>query len=176
MAVTTPVLQTERLELRAPVASDFKANMAIVSHEITGRYLGSQSSPADHFARFCRNAGSWLLYGYGFFALRLRGEEGLIGTCGVFHSFRGLGPDFDDQPEAGWILRHDQVGRGLALEAMSAVLDWFASEHGRQRIVCMIEPPNEPSIKLAGKLGFTPMREAQMPNGDHVRLFERLSG
>ena len=140
----------------------------------TGRYLGPQRDPADHFVRFCRNAGSWLLYGYGGFIVRLRGSDEVIGNCGVFHSWRGLGEDFDDMPEAGWILRHDQVGRGIGLEAMTAALDWFDRAHGPRRVVCMIAPDNAPSIGLAGKLGFAPMRETVLPDGDTVRLFERL--
>ena len=58
-----PVLHTARLDLRVPTASDFPANMAIVSEEATARYLGPQSSVADHFVRFSRSAGGWLLYG-----------------------------------------------------------------------------------------------------------------
>jgi RimJ/RimL family protein N-acetyltransferase len=55
---------------------------------------------------------------------------------------------------------------------MAAVLTWFESEHGRQRIVCMTAPDNAPSISLAARLGFTPMREATLPAGEAVRLFE----
>ena len=57
---------------------------------------------------------------------------------------------------------------------MTAALAWFEREHGRRRIVCMIAPDNAPSIRLAGRLGFTPMREARLPDGETVRLFERL--
>jgi RimJ/RimL family protein N-acetyltransferase len=169
-----PHLVTERLDLRVPAAADIAAMAAIVAHEETGRYLGSHREPADHFARFTRNAGSWLLYGYGGFMVRRRGSDEVIGNCGVFHSWRGLGDDFDDTPEAGWILRHDQVGQGLGLEAMNAVLDWFDRARGPRRMVCMTAPENEASIRLAGKLGFTPMRDAVLPDGDAVRLFERL--
>ena len=168
-----PHLLTERLELRLPAAADFHATMAIVSHPQTARFLGAQSTTADHFVRFCRSAGSWLLYGYGAFMIRLRGSEEVIGNCGVFHTWRGLGADFDDTPEAGWILRHDQVGRGLASEAMTAVLEWFDRTHGPRRVVCMIGTENQPSIGLAGKLGFAPMRDTVLPDGDAVRLFER---
>ena len=129
--------------------------------------------PAEHFERFCRNAGSWLLYGYGSFMLRERGGGELLGNAGVFHSFRGLGEDFDDAPEAGWILRADRVGQGLAREAMTAAFAWFEREHGRQRVVCMISPGNAPSLALAAKLGFAPMRDAQLPDGGAVRLLER---
>jgi RimJ/RimL family protein N-acetyltransferase len=57
---------------------------------------------------------------------------------------------------------------------MTAALAWFEREHGRRRIVCMIAPGNAPSIGLAGRLGFTPMRETELPDGDTVALFERV--
>ncbi len=170
-----PHLLTDRLDLRLPTAADFPAIVEIVSHAETGRYLGPRSGTPDHFMRFCRNAGSWLLYGYGIFVICLRGSGEVIGNCGVFHSWRGLGEDFDDAPEAGWILRHDQVGRGLGREAMTAALGWFDRAHGPRRMVCMISVGNEPSIGLAGKLGFAPMRDAVLPDGDRVVLLERLS-
>lgn len=169
-----PHLLTDRLDMRLPVAADLAAMAEIISHAETARFLGPAFNAADHFMRFTRNAGSWLLYGYGSFIVRLRGSEEVIGNCGVFHSWRGLGEDFDDAPEAGWILRHDQVGWGIGREAMTAALDWFDRVHGPRRVVCMIATANEPSMGLAGKLGFAPMRDAVLPEGDAVRLFERL--
>jgi RimJ/RimL family protein N-acetyltransferase len=169
-----PLLVTERLELWLPAKDDLGPMLAIAGEPATRRFLPSQT-PADHFQRFCRNAGSWLLYGYGSFMLRERGG-GLIGNVGVFHSIRGLGEDFDDAPEAGWVLRADRTGQGLAREAMDAALAWFEREHGARRIVCMISPGNAPSLALAERLGFTPMREAELPDGEPVRLFERLPG
>jgi RimJ/RimL family protein N-acetyltransferase len=175
MAVTgSPLVETDRLELWVPSRRDIGPMLAIVEQPATARYLGRESSTADHFARFSRNAGSWLLYGYGSFILRERGSGTLIGNAGVFHSWRGLGGDIDDCPEAGWILGADRVGRGLAHEAMTAALAWFEREHGRQRIVCLIAPDNAPSIRLAERLGFTPLRDAAMPDGEPVRLFERV--
>jgi len=168
-----PLLVTERLELCVPTRADIAPIYAITAAPATRRFLGPEHTRADHFERFCRNAGSWLLWGYGSFMLRERGSGELVGNAGVFHSFRGLGADFDDSPEAGWILRHDRVGQGLAHEAMTAALGWFEREHGRQRIVCMTAPGNVQSIRLAERLGFAAMREAELPDGDTVRLFER---
>ena len=169
-----PAIVTERLELWLPAKEDIAQMAAIVAHPETGRFLGRGSTFADHFTRFQRNCGSWFLHGYGSFMVRLRGREEVIGNAGVFHSYRGLGEDFDDSPEAGWILAHDQVGKGIGREAMSAALAWFEREHGPQRIVCMTAPENAASIGLAQKLGFTPMREATLPDGETVSLFERL--
>ena len=169
-----PLLVTERLELWHPARADIAAMYALVADPATRRFLGPVHTRADHYERFSRNAGSWLLYGYGSFVLRERGTGELVGNAGMFHSFRGLGEDFDDSPEAGWILRADRVGQGLAREAMTAALAWFEREQGRRRIVCMIARDNAPSIGLAGRLGFTPMREAELPDGDTVGLFERV--
>jgi RimJ/RimL family protein N-acetyltransferase len=149
---------------------------ALVTGGNTARFLGAPPDEVDFFGRFLRGSGSWHLYGYGLMPVRLRGEAAIVGNCGVFHTFRGLGADFDDYPEAGWIIRHDQVGQGYAGEAMRAVLEWFDREHGARRVVCMISPGNEPSLRLAASLGFTPFREAELPDGDAVRLFERTPG
>jgi len=170
---TAPLLVTERLELWLPARNDMAALLTIVTDPDTGRFLGTAMSKAEHFVRFSRNAGSWLLYGYGSFILRLRGQAEVIGNAGIFHSWRGLGEDFDDKPEAGWILRHDRTGQGLAREALEAALAWFVDEHGPQRIVCMIAPDNAPSLRLAERLGFGHLRDAWLPGGDEVRLLAR---
>lgn len=168
-----PYMLTERLELWMPQVGDLQPLFQIVSDEQTARYLGGQSSLPDHFMRFARNAGSWQLYGYGMFMLRERaGDRSLVGNCGIFHSLRGLGEDFDNRPEAGWIIRRDCAGRGLAQEAMEAILRWYDARFTRE-IMCLIALENTASMKLANKLGFSPLREAQMPDGSDVRLFRR---
>lgn len=170
----TPVLTTERLELWRPAAQDFRQLHAMMQSEETRRFLGSwEPSEADIFARLLRNAGSWELYGYGTFMVRAKGDPQIIGNCGIFHSWRGLGEDFDNMPEAGWIMAEGQVGKGIAGEAMRAAYAWFDRVHGPCRSVCMIEPGNAPSIRMAEKLGFTRMREAEL-GGAPLVLFERI--
>lgn len=171
--MTGPFLVTERLELWQPAKADLHPLFEIITEPETRRYLGPEPSMPDHFMRFTRNAGSWTLYGYGTFMVRERGGGGtLLGNCGIFHSWRGLGEDFDDRPEAGWILRESAVGKGYAGEVMRAVLDWYDREFGTE-LVCMIDPDNAPSLTLAAKLGFVPMRDGQMPDGSVVQLLRR---
>lgn len=172
--MSEPFLTTERLELWLPRRSDIAEMYALVSNPVTSRHLGRAADPADHFTRFQRNAGSWFLHGYGSFMLRLRGQSTLIGNCGVFHAYRGLGADFDDMPEGGWIVAADHVGSGLAHEAMRAALDWFDNAHGPTPVVCMIDPANIRSIALAGRLGFVPTRRARLPGSEEdLQLFAR---
>ena len=171
---TAPFLTTARLELWRPRAADAPLIQAMLEPEPVRRYLGAMKPDiVDTTARLLRNAGSWALHGYGTFLIRQPGQAGVVGTCGIFHSYRGLGADFDDKPEAGWILAESHFGKGVAREAMDAVLAWFDRAHGPREVVCMISPDNAPSIALAGKLGFAPTRDAAMPDGEEVRLFSR---
>lgn len=170
---TEPRLLTPRVELWMPQVDDLHPLYRIVSEEGTARYLGGQSTMPDHFMRFTRNAGSWHLYGYGMFMLRERESDGsLLGSCGIFHSFRGLGDDFDDRPEAGWIIRKDSIGKGYGGEAMRAILEWWDADFARE-LVCLIALGNDASIALADRLGFRPLREAEMPDGSQVVLLRR---
>ncbi len=170
-----PLLTTARLELWKPRAADLNGLVELLAAEETRRFLGSM--PAGHagkFERLLRNAGSWSLYGYGNFIVRLHGTPDIIGICGVFHSWRG-NEGLDDVPEAGWILRHDSVGLGYAGEAMRAALAWFEATFGAQRIACMIESGNAPSLRLADRLGFVQYGgEALEDEGGELRFFERL--
>jgi len=161
------MLTTERLELTRPVATDLAGVAALVAPETMRRFLGDRPPEmAGEFARFARNAGSWALYGYGTFMVRERGNAQIIGTCGVFHTWRGFGQGFDDAPEIGWIIGQDVWGRGYANEAMRAALDWFDEVHGARRIVCMIEQENDASFALAARLGFVAF--GQQDFGDRV--------
>ncbi|MGX7951051.1 GNAT family N-acetyltransferase [Tsuneonella sp. HG249] len=168
-----PFLTTERLELWRPKMADEPKMFAIISNPATHRFLGPMSTRADHFTRFQRGGGSWFLHGYGSFMVRLKGTPEVIGNCGVFHSYRGLGEDFDDKPEAGWILAESAVGQGIGAEAMGAALAWFDAAHGPREVVCMIEPGNESSFALAAKLGFASIRLATLPDGAEVQLLAR---
>ncbi len=168
-------LETGRMILSQPARADMVPAYAIVSDPVTARYLGGVPQLHDHFMRFSRGAGSWLLYGYGTFVVRLKDDPAPIGTCGIFHSWRGLGDDFDDMPEAGWIFDRRHVGMGLGREAMDAVMAWYEGAFGPRRIVAMIDPENKPSLRLAASLGFAPFRNACLPGSDEqMVLLEKL--
>lgn len=167
-----PFLTTDRFELWQPAPGDLDGLVGLLRGEEMTRYLGPARTDAmGQFERLTRNAGSWSLYGYGTFYVRRRGEPDLIGNCGVFHSWRGFGKGLDDVPEAGWIVRQDCWGQGLAGEVMQAALAWFDATHGRRRIACMIETGNTASERVAARLGF--VRYAEEGEGPVLRLYER---
>lgn len=170
------MLLTDRMELWLPQPGDLAEMHGLSEDKETRRYLGPEPDEmADSFARLLRNSGSWNLYGYGNFILRLHGEANIIGNCGVFRSFRGFGRGMDDVAEAGWIIARALWGQGLAGEAMRAILAWFDTAHGPQRITCMIERGNTTSENLAHSLGFRAYGQHQPEDGGGALVFhERI--
>jgi RimJ/RimL family protein N-acetyltransferase len=171
-----PVLTTARYGLWRPRgADDLDGLCRLVADEETRRFLGAaRADPQQQWERLMRNAGSWSLYGYGVFYVRPHGRDEIAGSVGVFHSWRGMDARMDRQPEAGWVVRRDFCGQGLAGEVMAAVLPWFEARHGPQRIVAMIERGNLASERLAAKLGFTAFAEHADPEGKILNFYERL--
>ncbi len=178
--LTTPMLETPRFELWRPAATDLPGLCKLLSDAETRRYLGpARADPQSQFDRLMRNAGSWALHGYGTFAVRPRGRDEIVATCGIFHSRRGFDEalGMEDVPEAGWIVRADHLGRGVASEAMETVLDWFDREHGPRRVTCMIEQGNVASQRLAARLGFVRYADHEstdVPASAYLGLYERL--
>jgi RimJ/RimL family protein N-acetyltransferase len=171
-----PLLITHRLELWQPQIEDLADLFELTRDEETRHFLGGfVPSEADSFARLLRNAGSWTLWGYGIFMVRLKGEGRIVATCGVFRSHRGFGAEqgLDNVPEAGWIVHKDHWGQGIAREAMEAVLAWFDQTHGKQRVACMIESGHAASDHLARRLGFARYGRHQPDDGAALILYER---
>lgn len=56
--------------------------------------------------------------------------------------------------EVGFILRPDRVGRGLASDAVGAVLRFAVAEMGLHRVEADVDPDNAGSIRLLERLGF----------------------
>lgn len=176
---TEPFLTTERFALWKPQAADLGDLVRLLEGEGMTRFLGPARADAfSQFERLGRNAGSWALYGYGTVYVRRRGESEIIGNCGVFHSRRGFGQGMDDVPEAGWIVRQDCWGQGVAGEVMRAVLPWFDAAHGPRRVACMIEEGNVASERLAQALGFVLYDRHVSGDGDRavLNLYERVPG
>lgn len=66
-------------------------------------------------------------------------------------------PQFDET-ELGWVLRSDAWGHGYATEAGRACLQWGFSEFAMPYLTAMIQPENVRSIRVAERLGLTPLR------------------
>ena len=155
-----PVIDTERLRLRPFRKDDFRPYHAILQHPEVHKHFGPTPMGAEEcWRRVAASNGMWNLLGFGGWAVERLADQKLIGTVSLFNAWRSMEPEFGEEPEMGWIFSHEVHGHGMAGEACRAVLDWAQASLKPTDIWAIIAPANEPSLKLAGKLGFEPVRD-----------------
>jgi len=167
-----PVIETPRLILRQNRLSDLDDRVAITDDPDFMRFVGGVYDRQENFARILRYLGHWVAFGFGFFVVEERATGRHVGNLGMARFERGMGADFDTAPEAGWLIAQSAEGKGYASEGMIAAMDWYARTFGPARMVCMVDPDNAASLRVAAKLGFRPYREA-VSRGVAVVLHER---
>lgn len=148
-----PSLTTERLLLREIRPEDAEAFFAILSDEQVTQFYGHEphQSPGDTEelisqiqARYARREA--LRWGI----TLLGAEDRLIGSCSFHHFDAGF-----HRAETGYDLHRAFWGKGIAREAMSALLTYGFTELGLHRVEAIIDIANERSKGLLLRLGFT---------------------
>ncbi len=150
-----PVIETDRLRLRPWRKDDFRPYHSLLQHPEVYRHFGPNPMGQEEcWRRLAASIGMWDLLGFGGWAVERSSDDRLIGTLSLFNAWRDLNPVFGDEPEMGWIFSHEVHGQGMAGEACRAVLGWAEASLPPTQIWAIIAPENEPSLKLAAKLGF----------------------
>ncbi|MGH6761833.1 MAG: GNAT family N-acetyltransferase [Phyllobacterium sp.] len=150
-----PVLETERLVLRAHRIDDFNAYHAIWSDPEIVRFItGKPSTEEESWGRLLNRAGHWHMLGFGFWAIEDKASGALIGEAGFLNARREIEPPLDGSAEMGWALLPCYQGKGLAMEAITAALEWGKSNLDFLRATCIISPDNAPSLRLAERCGY----------------------
>ncbi|SCK57102.1 Acetyltransferase (GNAT) domain-containing protein [Streptomyces sp. WMMB 322] len=98
----------------------------------------------------------WAERGHGLCAVELRSSGEFIGRVGLNYW------EIFDEVELGWILKPEAWGLGLATEAARACLEWGFAALDAEYFTSMIHPRNTASVRVAERLGFTPLREEML--------------
>ena len=168
-----PVIVTERLVLRHYRPGDFEPLSRMAAAPEMFRYSERGAmTPEEAWGRLLRQVGHWQLLGFGVFAVEERASGRYVGETGFGDFRRSLGPHFDRFPEGTWSIVPDAQGQGYASEAASAALAWLARERPGTETVCLIHVDNEPSLRVAEKLGYRAVGELDY-RGYPARTFRR---
>ncbi|WP_425445473.1 GNAT family N-acetyltransferase [Virgibacillus ndiopensis] len=146
-----PVLETDRLVLRQVTKEDASSLLKYLSDQDVMRYVGlepfkSINDAMDEISWYHsilkkRTGIRW--------GITLKDQGEVIGSCGflnlVSQHYRS---------EIGFELSREHWGKGIASEAIEAVIRYGFEQIDLQRIEALIEPPNIPSQKLVEKQGF----------------------
>jgi ribosomal-protein-alanine N-acetyltransferase len=151
-------MRTERLRLARPGVTDSAEVFAIlgdprtVEHNPSDR-LGNRAEAAELVSRWVRH---WEEHGFGYWCVRERGSDPIIGYAGVkrmlMHGRPVLNLVYRLVPEV-W-------GQGFATEAAAAVVSMAGDEMPAETIVARVRPDNLSSQKVALKAGL--QRDATM--------------
>jgi RimJ/RimL family protein N-acetyltransferase len=157
MSTLGPTITTDRLVLHPPNEGDFDAFATLVADPTAMHMIGGPQVRAVAWRTFMTMAGSWAIYGFGFFMVRERSSGRVVGRIGTHR------PDGWPGTEVGWALHGDAQGMGYATEAAAAAMDFAFDRLGWSEVIHCIDPLNEPSMAVARRLGSQVLREAWLP-------------
>jgi RimJ/RimL family protein N-acetyltransferase len=163
------VLETERLRLRELAAEDAPFILDVLNDPDFIRYIADRGVRTEEQAReYIANgpAASYAANGFGLWRVALKADDAPIGICGLIRR-EGL-----DDVDVGFAFLPPYRAHGYAHEAARAVLAHGREALGLKRIVAIVSPENERSIRLLEKLGMRFERMVTLPGDDEeIRLY-----
>lgn len=155
--MTYPVIETERLILRVPDASDLDGWAAMITDVETMRYIGGIGGRSTAWRQLCSMRGAWDIKGFAMFSVIERDTGAWVGRIGPWE------PEGWPGKEVGWGIAPQFAGRGYAYEASAACMDFVFDTLGWPDVIHTIDPGNTRSIALAQRLGSTNLGPTRLP-------------
>jgi RimJ/RimL family protein N-acetyltransferase len=145
-----PVLETEHLKLRQWREADIAPNTAMLADPASGRFITADGKPVTDAFVGWRNAaimsGHWLLHGVGMFVVEEKSSGKFAGRVGPW-----LPPGWPGF-EIGWGIASEFRGKGYAVEAARASIDWAFASFELDQVIHCIDRENTASQGVARRL------------------------
>ena len=145
------ILETNRLILRRLVLEDIDALFALYSDPEIRRYFPEGTLTYEE----TKEELEWFLNGHpehpelGLWATIHKETGQFIGRCGLLP----WEIEEQDEVEIAYMIAKEFQGQGLATEAASAILQYGFEKLGLSRLICLIDPKNIASQKVAQHIG-----------------------
>lgn len=146
---SVPILETERLRLRAFGADDFETYARWCGDVEAMRFIGDGKPMTrdEAWRGLAMVIGHWSLRGYGLWAAEEKTSGELIGRIGLYR------PEGWPGLEVGWLVARERWGEGFAPEGAAAAMHHAFDVLSEPRLLSLIQPGNVASIRVAEKLG-----------------------
>ena len=146
VAAAIPVIETDRLTLRAPRLEDWTILEPIWTTD-RARYIGGPFNGEDAWLDFNQAIAGWLFRGIGGMTITDRDSGAVLGLAGFFFDYG------DSELELGWLLTEAAEGHGIAFEAATALREYGFGALGPTEFVSFVNVENTRSVALAERLG-----------------------
>ena len=160
------VLETKRLLFRHQVIEDLDDLWALYCNPAITKYIPDAPRSRDE----AREELEWFLHGHPMYP-----ELGLWATihkeAGKFIGRCGLLPwkiDGQDEVEVAYMLAEEYWENGLGTEAASGILRYAFGTLNLPRLICLIDPENISSQRVAEKIGMTLEKKVDGIDGDNI--------
>lgn len=152
-----PTLETDRLILRPPSGEDLEPWAAFAADPVVSEFLGGPQPRATAWRQLCTMAGAWIVNGYSMFSVIEKASGRWVGRIGPWQ------PDGWPGTEVGWGLAREAWGKGYAVEAATASIDWAFEHLGWTEVIHAIDLANTRSQQVAQRLGSRFLRDDRIP-------------
>jgi RimJ/RimL family protein N-acetyltransferase len=164
------LLETERLLLRRPRLEDVDAVLEYISDPEVMQFIGGmgRGDRAEAQEAVERWIERWEANGFGQLSVVRRKDGRWVGRTGLLVWDRAvwfpsnLSEAAEPEIELGWTFARAHWGHGYATEAALAARRWAQDELGVERLISLIDPDNARSIRVAEKLGASPVETVDL--------------
>ena len=160
----TIILETKRLILRRQVLEDLDALWALYCDPGITKYI--PDAPRSY--EDAREELEWHMHGHpkypelGLWATLHKETGKFIGRCGLLPwTIEG-----QREVEVAYTIAQEYWGKGLATEAARGILDYGFEQLKLSRLICLIDPENIASQRVAEKIGMSLERKVDGWEGD----------
>ena len=162
----TIILETPRLILRHQVVEDLDDLWALYCNPNITKYIPDAPRSREE----AQEELEWHMHGHskhpelGLWATIHKETGKFIGRCGL------LPWTIDDvnEVEVAYTIARNYWGQGLGSEAAQAILKYGFEKLHLSRMVCLIDPENKASQRVAEKMGMTWEKTVNGYEGDHI--------
>ena len=159
LCMKIPIIETERLILRGPIAEDFDVYQRFYADEDASAAYGGPLPLNLAWKKLASDLGHWQLRGYGMWSVEYRETHEMVGGCGL------VWPEGWPRSELTWWIVPSARRQGFALEASRAVIAFAYRELKWEFVETHMNDENEAARKLAVRLGGRIVARDLFPDG-----------
>ena len=168
--IPVKIAKTRRLLIRETVMEDVPKLYGIGQQPGAGDYMEPMQPTLEEETEFMKAYidHAYAFYDFGLWTVVERESGEVIGRAGLFPT-----KILEEGVELGYLIAADRQRRGYAVECGAAILSYASEVLDLSEIHAVIDKRNLPSIRTAGKLGFTGQKLIRSAGKEYVHMVWR---